>query len=71
MHHSKFRIGREKQPVVVNHNSDWSGDVQIVFNNDLGEHKEVWIPGLLLLELGKAAATEDLKNKMVAFIEDL
>lgn len=61
--------------VVVNHNSDWSGEAKIRWHakgtqrNYYGQ--EVEFPASLLLELGKRAAIEMVKDELISFLEQL
>ena len=67
MHTSKFKIqGKE---VFVIHHGDWSGDASVHFTDEEGKAQEVTLPGLFLLQLGKNAAVEALKAKIMSVVE--
>ena len=67
MHTSKFKVqGKE---VFVIHHGDWSGDAAVHFTDEEGKAQEVTLPGLFLLQLGKNAAVEALKAKIMSVVE--
>jgi len=71
MHHSKFCI--DGIDIHVNHNSDWSGEAVITWRKVEvdGEITITGIPGRLLLELGKEAAKEYWRQRLISLIEQI
>ncbi len=56
--------------VIVNHNSDWSGKVRVLWYEDAEKH-EVWIPGPLLKQIAVAAVGDQLSNVIVRAAEQI
>jgi len=69
MHTMKFETPGGT-PVVIHHNSDWSGDAKVQWEED-GETTCAVLPAALLLHMGNRAAFERLKSKLVEFVEEL
>jgi len=69
MHTSEFCV-EEFDSVCVHHHGDWSGDVLVVWSED-GERREVKLPGRLLLDLGKHAAFEAVRDRLLELLEQM
>ena len=76
MHTMIVRVGKvtsegiSNEAVSICHNSDWSGDALVSWQEN-GLTKEVAIPGRILQAIGREAALELFKDKVVAFLEQL
>ena len=53
----------------INVNSDWSGNASVHWEDTEGKH-EVELPGKLLLLLGRKAAIDHLRNKIIEVLEN-
>jgi len=69
MHSMKVKI--RSGEVVINHNSDWSGDVVLVILEAGKPERRVEIPGEVLLAIGKESAMKYVRSSVVEFVEDL
>lgn len=78
MHSSEFKIRGFKGPVTVLHNSDWSGEA-IIHYQEAGvrgilpdkEPKEVRVPGKLLIALALPVAKQALIDKTISVLEQI
>ncbi len=52
------------------HNSDWSGDVRLAWLDEKG-HREVELPGEILLRMSGAAAARHVVNGMISALEQV
>lgn len=69
MHYTRVDLGGGAE-AHVNHNSDWSGNVRISWEEN-GEKHEVWVPGVVLQKVGVAAAHRAIVGRLIAALEDM
>lgn len=55
----------------VHHNSDWSGDAEVVIIRQNETAVSHIIPAAILLAVGKAAYAGELRDRLIAFAEGL
>jgi hypothetical protein len=67
-HTTMFDIAGFKGVSII-HNSDWSGDVTIVWKEDDDIVNRTVLPGKLLLGLSAEAARVELRDRLIAFLE--
>ena len=68
---------KDGTPFTIQHHSDWSGDAVITW--EVGpQHStsnrrlhQVTLPGGVLLAVARQAVVEELRTKLIAFIEDI
>lgn len=78
MHSSEFKIRGYKGKVVVNHNSDWSGDAIVMYQEagvkgilPAGAPQEIRVPGKLLIALALPVAKRFVGDQVISKIEQM
>ena len=68
-HTSRYEIKGFKEVVVI-HDGDWDGEVEVMWEEDHGP-KRVHLPAALLRALGSRVALDHARSKLIECIESL
>lgn len=70
--HTMFIDTEEHGQVIINHNSDYSGNLIVTWRDlNSGNIKNVELPAAIFVAINRAATRDDLLNEIVGFIENL
>lgn len=70
MSHTLTITTDEYGEVTLNHNSDWSGLVEITWIDEENEQQRVWLPGALLISLGYEAAADKIREAITLVLDE-